>query len=153
MKNLIRIFAFLVLIFLVNVSFADVGQDRPGNHWIFGTWTITNETAEETYSDSSGQVTFYRNEFTIDAGRFAAAGLVHSSENTHCLKPLNPIFFKFLGRARIYIWWNAETPSGGIAHEDAMLTIIKRRGRRLTLIGQGGCGSGRIRISYLEKIY
>lgn len=154
MKNLIRIFAFLVLIFLVNVSFAAVGQDSPGNRWLFGTWIITNETADATYSGFSGQVTFYRNDLIIDAGRFAAAGLVHNSEDASCAKNLDPISYKLIGKSRIYIWWQGEVPGGHIGNFDAMLTIINRRGRRLTLIGLGGCGrTGTPRISYLEKIY
>ena len=136
----------------------------PAETNLSGTWAIVNETVDETYAGSIGQITFFSNgTFTIDSGRFAAAGIVSASEPVFCLIPLNPIEFKSIGNSVVYVHWTGETrplpPPGGPPPppaqlpQDALITIVNSSANRLTLTGLGGCGgAGAPRISHLEKI-
>jgi len=154
MKNLIKLFIVFMLIIIVNVSFPNYEQSDWVPRWWLGTWTLQNETVDTLYSGYSGQVTFFRNELVIDSGRFAAAGIIHNSESTICMKHTAPISYKFIGGQYIYVFWNGIDSQGRTYPQNAMLTIVKRRGNRITIIGQGGCGSmGVPRISYLKKLY
>ena len=142
-----------MLIFNVNVSFENAEQKGWVQKWLLGTWIIDNETADPSFSGYTGQVTFYRYELVIDSGRFAAGGLIHKSESTSFEKYKTPISCKFIGSQHIYLSWYAINSQGNLYPRDALLTIVKRRGNRVTIIGQGGIGRvGVPRISYLEKV-
>jgi len=152
MKNLARAILIFLLILFVNVSFGNFNQNKKKIQWLEGTWLIKNETADTNYSNHTGQITFFDGQISIDLGRFAAAGLVANSESSSCDPYLNPVNYKLLGNGYIYLTW--QTRSGGTLYQnDAMIKIVKRRKRRITLIGQGGCGRlGTPKISYLTKI-
>lgn len=152
MRSLTKVFLIFLLVLFVNATYANVNQNRSRIPWLEGTWLITNETIDPTFSNYSGQVTFYADRLTVDFGRFAAAGLVAQSASSHCYRYLDPVIFKHLGNGYIYLTW--EGRSGGTNHpQDSMMKITKRRKGRITLIGVGGCGRlGTPRISYLTKV-
>jgi hypothetical protein len=153
MKKLINAIILVWLAFIFsNVSYAESGR-KADLQKLIGTWTITNETTEETYAGTIGEVTFYDGYFTLDYGRFAAAGIVSGSEDSYCHIPLDPILFKFIGKSVIYVSWTGENRSTGNTYpSSSILTIVKKKHNQYTIIGEGGCGATAPRISYLEKI-
>jgi len=153
MKTSINAIIVLWLALIVsNISYAESGR-KADLQKLIGTWTITNETTDEIYAETIGEVTFYDGYFTIDYGRFAAAGIVSGSEDVSCHIPLDPILFKFIGNSLLYVSWIGETRSTGNTYPgNSMLTIVERKHNRFTIIGEGGCGGSTPRISYLEKI-
>lgn len=142
------------------ISAAHAEPEAGLSNLLSGTWAVINETADFTYSGTRaiGQVTFFNDHMTIDSGGLAAAGIVAAaiSEETGCFIPLDPISFKFVGegvRAVMYVSWvDLFSFDGSTFPADAMITIIKFDGNRMTMVGQGGCGTGIPRISYLERI-
>src|SRR5262245_27495099 len=110
MRKTIRLFLALSLGPIVADS-ASADQNETVARFLLGTWTVRNETVDETYAGTMGQVTFLNDgSMTIDSGRFAAAGLVAGSEDASCLIPLAPILVKSLGRSSfakrfLYISW------------------------------------------------
>jgi len=123
---------------------------------LVGTWTVTNETTDSTYSGTTatGQVTFFDDHMTIDSGGFAAAGMVAGSEESGCGIPVDPISFKFIGKAVMYVSFLAQLRGDGFSFpQDAVITIVKPGRDQLTMVGEGGCGAqGVSRISYLKRI-
>ncbi len=151
-------FAGIVIVVLslaaVNIHLAYSEEVNARQAELLGTWSITNETTDGLYEGTVGQVTFSEDSLTIDFGRFAAAGIVAASEDAICPVPLDPISYKRIGNSTIYLSWQAESRSSTDLYDsDAVITIVKHEGNRLTLVGQGGCGrTGVPRISYLEKV-
>ena len=153
MKNLIKFSIVFLLIFSVNVSFENAEEQGWVRPWLRGTWIVQNETIDTLYSGYLGQVTFYKDELVIDSGRFAAAGLVHNSEDTISHWVAAPILCKFISSQHIYLSWNGLDTKDKVWPKEAMSTIVKRKGNKITVIGQGGYGRmGTPRISYLEKV-
>jgi hypothetical protein len=153
MKSLIKMLMVVWLVFIIsNTSYACSYEDTAIQK-LLGTWAITNETNDPTYAGTSGKVTFYNGYMTIDSGRFAAAGIVESTDDV-CLIALKPILIKAISDSLIYVTWTAKARYDGSTWPYAsMLTIVKQKNNRYTIIGEGGCGlSGTPRISYLEKI-
>lgn len=143
-----KIIIALFLFSIVNISFANSEEHKAHIKKLSGTWIITNETADSTYDGTIGQVTFDGDYMIIDFGRFAAAGTAAASEGCCCYSE-DPISVKFLSTKVLYVSWidNNDNP------RDSIITIVEKRGNKLTLIGDGGCGlQGVSRTSYLEKI-
>lgn len=53
------------------------------------TWTIKNVTADQTFANTTGRITFSLDgkTLTLESGYFASAGLVSGSESSFCLIP------------------------------------------------------------------
>ena len=126
-----------------------------------GTWTVVNETTDTTYAGptASGQVTFFADILTMDAGGFAAAGLVAGSEDSFCLIPEAPIHFKVIGAVGpaqpvLYLSYQGkDRPSGKRTPQDALVTVVQSAKDQLTMVGRGGCGSlSRPHVSYLTLV-
>jgi hypothetical protein len=126
-----------------------------------GTWTVVNETTDTTYAGptASGQVTFSADTLTMDAGGFAAAGLVAGSEASFCVIPEAPIHFKVIGTVGpaqpvLYLSYQGQDrPSGDRTPQDALVTVVHSATGQLTMVGRGGCGSlSRPHISYLTLV-
>jgi hypothetical protein len=158
MKKTTLLFLALILVPMV-ADLACADESARVDRFLLGTWTVRNETVDPTYSETTGQVTFFDDgSMTIDSGRFAAAGLV-AEEGTFCNFPLLSISFKHLGKSLfakrfLYFSVSAESPANGDPIQgDAMITILEHKRDKITMIGSGGCGRlGTPRISYLERI-
>lgn len=129
------------------------------NH-LAGTWSVTNETVDSTYSGNTavGQVTFFADHLTVDSGGFAAVGIVAASEEHFCSVPVNPPSLKFVpvgGQQVIYVSWLGRTRGEDPFEfaQDAVITNFDVKGNEATMVGFGGCGNnGSPRISYLKRL-
>jgi hypothetical protein len=152
MTKKLEFFVFVIFVFCCSVSSANFYQGELDAGYLLGTWEIQNETTHPYYRRTTGIVTFYQEHLTIDSGRFAAVGIMHSSEEGPCLPIIEPIKYKHLGNGYFYVWWQIERPTVP-DWSSAMVQVIRREGNRVLLIGVGGCGAlGADRISILEKI-
>jgi len=158
-RKTIRFFMALSLILLLaEVAYAKQSEVIP--RFLLGTWIISNDTSDDTYSGTVGQVTFLEDgSLTIDSGRFAAAGLVAESEDVSCHIPLSPILVKSLGKSSfakqfLHISWFGKMRGGGGTYpQDSVVTIIEHLSNKITMIGSGGCGAqGALKISHLQKM-
>jgi hypothetical protein len=128
-------------------------------HQLLGTWMVKNETVDSTYSGSkaTGQVTFFADHLTVDAGALAAAGIVSASESSFCSAASDPISFKLVGSGTqrvLYLTWLGKNRNTGQLGSpvDSAMTILKLSKKSAVLMGTGGCGAlGTPHFSYLTR--
>lgn len=122
---------------------------------LIGTWEVTNRTSDPTYAETTGKVTFSADTLALDAGRFAAAGVVGASEGTPCyVPPLEIVSYEIINNSVIRVIWFGQRQIGTQPlQEEAIISINSAKRDMMVLIGQGGCGqSGVPRISVLKKL-
>jgi len=133
---------------LDNEMAIDLEQLLPGT-----TWEVSNRTRDELYEGFAGQITFsdIDDTFTIDSGRFAAAGILHPSEdpvvNEDRSAPAGPVSFEILSNSVMYFRWDTTRND----EDDAIITIVVHSKASLVMVGQGGSGLLADKISVLSK--
>ena len=150
---------FFAALSLIPIVIGTANTEASGSfNPLAGTWTVRNETADSIYSGAAanGQVTFFDEHLTIDSGGLAAAGLVAASAESFCFIPSDPISFKFVGVGvgpMMYVTWVGQARGTDFSlPQDAVITFVKLRRNRITMVGAGGCGNSTPRISYLERL-
>lgn len=115
------------------------------------TWTITNKTIDPNYKDSPiGQVTFSVNTFTVDQGKFAAAGFLG---NTPVCTITTPISYEMLNNSIMYITWSETCNGYENIDRCSTIIIVAKNKDSISMLGFGGVGlSGIGRISVLTKV-
>lgn len=120
------------------------GRGGKGNRW-----TVTNKTADPTYSGINAQITFSAGTLTINLGRLAVAGVGATGDNFCTINPVGSLTYELLSDAVMYLTWAAQ--DGG--QQDATVTVVARSKDQMVLVGTGGCGfQGIPRISVLTKV-
>lgn len=116
------------------------------------TWNVTNITKDETYEDTTGQITFNEDgTITLESGRVAVAGWVASSEDSDCTYPEN-IEYTIYNNNVMFLTWDAVS-DGNSSSDSTAITLFANSTDSLGMIGTGGCGQlGSDRISVLERI-
>jgi hypothetical protein len=113
------------------------------------TWTITNKTVDRWYKGKTGRVTFSNTTLNLDQGVFAAAGLVDDYTVLGC-PPISSISYEVFSNSIMYLNWTAACTT--IEEADHIVTIFARDRNTLSMIGSGGAGDGRTKISILTKV-
>jgi len=121
------------------------------------TWEVKNKTQEEAYVGTKGEITFSstENTFTLNFGRFAAAGLIHESEDVCYNYPVGAISYELLNNKVMYLTWISQYRGyDEQAPSEAVIFIVAQDKNSIVMVGRGGAGSvGRLRISILKRVW
>ncbi|HLL54126.1 MAG TPA: hypothetical protein VK447_11290 [Myxococcaceae bacterium] len=109
------------------------------------TWNVTNKSSDETYRNTTGRISFTStgSVMRLEAGRFAVAGQVHTSEGAFC-NPHTDMSYEVLADSVLFV---SSESQGSTA-----ITVASATTNRILLVGTGGCGElGSTRVSILTR--
>lgn len=117
------------------------------------TWNVTNITQDDTYQDTTGQITFKANgTVTLDSGRVAVAGWVAADEDTDCTPPEN-IEYTLYNNNVLFLTWETTVDGHDSYSNSAAVTVYANSKDSIGMVGTGGCGElGGDRISVFERV-
>lgn len=132
---------------LDNELAVDLATALPGS-----TWTIQNRSADDTYGNVGGEVTFTKDGKMTLTGRFAAAGLVSGAETSFCNIPTD-MRYEVLGNAVVYVSAHVKGREGSYEEDQVVVPAVAARTRdTIVMVGSGGCGIiGQDRVSILTR--